>query len=383
MATLYFASSSANADPSVSGTFKDASTGSNATITAGDTVIFDYRGTGKLAPTTTANLATNKYLAELIVDQSFLGEVGDGSNYWQVQAQTVTIGKLTGVPSTNGGGSSRVMLQVNKSIAQTAAITRSASTATFTSTAHGLANGATVTVSGANQTEYNITATISNVTADTFDYTVSGTPTTPSTGTASFYIVSAVNVHDSAGTSTDTRFPPIQLKGVSVTHNQSGGKAGYAVRTSETSSGTFNLAKGSATVPASLYLGQGVTATAVTCNGASVQSRSDNTHTAVTVTGAGAIYDYNGTGAHTTLTVGKSAIAYYSGSGSITDLNIIGTFDRTRDTRAITITNTNLYAGCAVLLDNGKASSTTRTNKNLKQCGMGDVTITTPIGEAF
>ncbi len=65
-------------------------------------------------------------------------------------------------------------------------ITRSGSTATVTATAHGLPNGAIVTILGADQSEYNITAVISNVAANTFDYTVSGTPTTPATGTITF-----------------------------------------------------------------------------------------------------------------------------------------------------------------------------------------------------
>lgn len=67
-------------------------------------------------------------------------------------------------------------------------ITRSGSTATVTtSSAHGLSSGAEIAIIGANQSEYNIPATISNVTPTTFDYTVSGTPTTPATGTISCY----------------------------------------------------------------------------------------------------------------------------------------------------------------------------------------------------
>lgn len=65
-------------------------------------------------------------------------------------------------------------------------ITRSGSTATATATNHGFATGSKVIVSGADQTEYNTGlsgAVISNVTANTFDYTVSGTPATPATGT--------------------------------------------------------------------------------------------------------------------------------------------------------------------------------------------------------
>lgn len=63
-------------------------------------------------------------------------------------------------------------------------ITRSSSTATVTTTApHLLVTGNQVSVSGANQTDYNITATITVTGADTFTYTVANAPTTPATGT--------------------------------------------------------------------------------------------------------------------------------------------------------------------------------------------------------
>jgi hypothetical protein len=62
-------------------------------------------------------------------------------------------------------------------------ITRSSSTATATVNSHGLANGDPVTIAGATQSEYNGTFTVSNVTTNTFDYTVTGTPATPATGT--------------------------------------------------------------------------------------------------------------------------------------------------------------------------------------------------------
>jgi hypothetical protein len=62
-------------------------------------------------------------------------------------------------------------------------ITRSGSTATATATAHGLLTGATVLISGAVQNEYNGKHVITVTGANTFTYTVSGTPVTPATGT--------------------------------------------------------------------------------------------------------------------------------------------------------------------------------------------------------
>lgn len=65
-------------------------------------------------------------------------------------------------------------------------ITRSGTTATATVTAHGWSNGNHVNIvgaTGADATLYNISASISNVTANTFDYTMTGTPTGSATGT--------------------------------------------------------------------------------------------------------------------------------------------------------------------------------------------------------
>jgi hypothetical protein len=62
-------------------------------------------------------------------------------------------------------------------------ITRSGSTASVAHTSHGMASGTKVVIRGAVEDEYNGVFTISNVTANAYDYTVSGTPTTPATGT--------------------------------------------------------------------------------------------------------------------------------------------------------------------------------------------------------
>ena len=63
-------------------------------------------------------------------------------------------------------------------------ITRSGTTATVTTTnQHGLATGDSVTISGADQADYNITATVTVTSGTIFTYTVAGSPTTPATGT--------------------------------------------------------------------------------------------------------------------------------------------------------------------------------------------------------
>lgn len=62
-------------------------------------------------------------------------------------------------------------------------ITRSSSTATVSHTTHGYVTGQKVVILGAEQGEYNGTKTITYIDANSYSYTVSGTPTTPATGT--------------------------------------------------------------------------------------------------------------------------------------------------------------------------------------------------------
>ena len=63
-------------------------------------------------------------------------------------------------------------------------IIRSGSTATVTTgSSHGLSTNDEVYISGADQSEYNVVAVITVTGASTFEYEVSGTPTTPATGT--------------------------------------------------------------------------------------------------------------------------------------------------------------------------------------------------------
>jgi len=65
-------------------------------------------------------------------------------------------------------------------------ITRVGTTATATTSAdHGYATGVSVTISGANESEYNGTVSIVVTSSNTFTYTVEGAPATPATGTIS------------------------------------------------------------------------------------------------------------------------------------------------------------------------------------------------------
>lgn len=192
-----------------------------------------------------------------------------------------------------------------------------------------------------------------------------------------------VNLYDSASTSSTSYYPPVIVKGTSLTWNQFGGSAGVAVLPGETATLTAaKILKGyNPTVSPSLYLGTGVTTTALNAALGNIVNRSAQTQTAVTLSGT-AQYLYDGTGAHTTLTTEIGSTAIYSGTGTITTLNNGGTFDREKDPRALTITNTNLYRGCALLLNNGVASSTTRTNAvAFVRCAIQDIRATMPAGE--
>lgn len=191
------------------------------------------------------------------------------------------------------------------------------------------------------------------------------------------------NIYDSSSTSASTYYPPIILKGTSLTVNQFGGSAAIAPFPGETSTLTAaKIAKGvSPSVQPNLFLGAGVTTTLLTATTGTILNRAGQTQTAVTLSGD-AKYTYDGTGAHTTLTTNAGSYCTYAGTGTITTLNNSGTFDREKDTRALTITNTNLYAGCSFLLNNGVASSTTRTNAvAFVACGIQDINATMPPGE--
>jgi hypothetical protein len=62
-------------------------------------------------------------------------------------------------------------------------ITRASTTATVTATAHGFTTGDQVNIRGAAETDYNGDFIVTVTDADTFTYTVSGSPATPATGT--------------------------------------------------------------------------------------------------------------------------------------------------------------------------------------------------------
>jgi len=83
-------------------------------------------------------------------------------------------------------------------------ITSATTTATVTHTAHGLSNGDEVMIRGANENNYNGIRTISNVTTNTYDYTIIATAS-PATGTITSTFVFINGLTDADGEITDSR----------------------------------------------------------------------------------------------------------------------------------------------------------------------------------
>lgn len=106
-------------------------------------------------------------------------------NVMFVGTATTAIAAATNIQSSGG---ENYKTQAGGTIAaQTVAIsslTRSGSTVTATAeAAHNLGTGMTVTISGANQTDYNGAQTITVTSTTIFQYTIDATPATPATGT--------------------------------------------------------------------------------------------------------------------------------------------------------------------------------------------------------
>jgi hypothetical protein len=87
----------------------------------------------------------------------------------------------------------------------TVTITRSGSTATVSHTSHGMATNDYVQIADANQIEYNGVKQITKIDANSYSFTVSGTPTTPATGTIKATFVALYGLTDVNGLVSTTR----------------------------------------------------------------------------------------------------------------------------------------------------------------------------------
>jgi hypothetical protein len=120
-------------------------------------------------------------------------------------------------------------------------ITRSGATATAVLTndpnylsdetgGHGFITGDSVTISGADQAEYNGTFTVTKVDADTFTFTVAGTPASPATTTTEIIAMKPAAL--SAGAQTVTAYNTldhVEIDGLTIDSSGSGGTGGTLV----------------------------------------------------------------------------------------------------------------------------------------------------------
>ena len=84
-------------------------------------------------------------------------------------------------------------------------ITRVGDIATVDHTGHGLSTGQKVEINGAVQNEYNRIKTITKIDADSYSYTVSGSPTTPATGTITSTAILIDGLTNVSGQISDSR----------------------------------------------------------------------------------------------------------------------------------------------------------------------------------
>lgn len=87
----------------------------------------------------------------------------------------------------------------------TVTITRSGTTATVTHTAHGMSSATKIQIKGAAEQEYNGIYTVTVSDANTYTYTVSGSPATPATGTIKATAVIIDGLTNASGVVSDTR----------------------------------------------------------------------------------------------------------------------------------------------------------------------------------
>ena len=135
----------------------------------------------------------------------------NGTSASTIVNNTVTVTITVSDASTGSAiQDARVLLEADTGGAlpsgDSVSITRSGTTASVSHTAHGLANGAKVVIRGAVQDEYNGIQTISNVSTNAYDYTVSGSPTTPATGTIISTAVIIEGLTNASGVLEDTGF---------------------------------------------------------------------------------------------------------------------------------------------------------------------------------
>jgi hypothetical protein len=139
--------------------------------------------TGKEAIVIDGGLQTS--LRGVYIERTWEGNTPTGAEAIIRTANNATTGDTVAAVDITG-----CFIQSSAGVADTNAlvgITRVSTTATVTHTAHGYSTSDTIKVSGAVETDYNGEYTITVTDANTYTYTVAGSPATPATGTVRAY----------------------------------------------------------------------------------------------------------------------------------------------------------------------------------------------------
>jgi len=173
-------------------------TGFNAANAANDSVIHVKRTTGTVTINAVGCSGTVSYKTA-------------GATVTVIQDPVTTLVNVRDIITAAAVSGARVLVTASDNTGPmpydetVTSITRSGAVATATHTSHGLVDGKQVLIKGANQQEYNGVFTITVTGANTYTYAVSGTPTTPATGTIKATGVVIYGTTDGSGNISDTR----------------------------------------------------------------------------------------------------------------------------------------------------------------------------------
>lgn len=237
-------------------------------VTVTSSTVFTYTVSGTPAtPATGASIAVKGFSSYTVLNSPTNPATG-----------TIEARKPSTKFTYNEAGAKKVFPRKQAAVS---GITRSGGTATVTtSSAHGLIPGESVTISGANETDYNGTYTATITGTTTFTYTVSGSPSTPATGTiilANDFDGLPVNLHVAPAGMTATSMS--QSGGTATVYARGHGfEAGDYVNISGAAQSEYNGAKtvtaGGIALPVSGITRSGTTAT-ITCSSAHNLSTGD------------------------------------------------------------------------------------------------------------
>lgn len=122
-----------------------------------------------------------------------------------VTTQITVLDNATGLPIQNARVKLSVTSGINFPFEDSVSITSSGTTATVTHTAHGLATNDFVTIDGANEDRYNGCFQITVTGVNTYTYTMTGSTTSPATGTIEATFSYFNSLTNASGIVTDTR----------------------------------------------------------------------------------------------------------------------------------------------------------------------------------